>query len=146
MINMLSINISELIWTIVNFFLLYFLLKHFLYDPLVSFMDERKSRIDRGQEIEKEVLEAVSAEEISAGKELANARAEAARIIASAADAEKAEQDRLMSDAEARAAEEMLSARNAVREQYSRSGEKLAANREAYARSLADVVLSKYGK
>ena len=26
---MLSINVSELIWTIVNFFLLYFLLKRF---------------------------------------------------------------------------------------------------------------------
>ena len=31
---MLSINISELIWTIINFFLLYFVLKRFLFDPV----------------------------------------------------------------------------------------------------------------
>ena len=31
---MLSINISELIWTIINFFLLFFLLKRFLFDPV----------------------------------------------------------------------------------------------------------------
>ena len=39
---MLSINISELVLTVISFFLLLFLLKHFLYDPLIRFMDERK--------------------------------------------------------------------------------------------------------
>ena len=33
---MLSINASELIWTIINFFLLFFVLKHFLFDPLLK--------------------------------------------------------------------------------------------------------------
>ena len=43
---MLSINVSELIWTIVNFFLLYFLLKRFLYTPVVRFLDKRQARLD----------------------------------------------------------------------------------------------------
>ena len=43
---MLSINISELIWTIINFFLLFFLLKRFLYDPIIRFTDARRARID----------------------------------------------------------------------------------------------------
>ena len=38
---MLSINISELIWTIINFFLLYFLLKHFL-TPWCAFSTRAK--------------------------------------------------------------------------------------------------------
>ena len=42
---MLSINISEVILTVLNFFLLYFLLKRFLYTPLIRFMDERQGRL-----------------------------------------------------------------------------------------------------
>lgn len=54
---MLSINISELIWGIINFFLLYFLLKRFLFKPIISFMDKRKERIESGYEDEKHALE-----------------------------------------------------------------------------------------
>ena len=43
---MISINISELIWTVINFFLLLFLLNRFLYKPVISFMEERQARID----------------------------------------------------------------------------------------------------
>lgn len=45
---MLSINPSELIWTILCFLALLFLLNRFLFRPLVRFMDERKARIDAG--------------------------------------------------------------------------------------------------
>ena len=45
---MLSINPSELIWTILGFFALLFLLNQFLYKPIVRFMDERRARIDAG--------------------------------------------------------------------------------------------------
>lgn len=54
---MLSINISELIWGIINFFLLYFLLKRFLFKPIMSFMDKRGQRIEAGYEDEKHALE-----------------------------------------------------------------------------------------
>jgi len=37
-----------MIWTIINFFLLMFLLKIFLYTPLLKFMDAQKARIDEG--------------------------------------------------------------------------------------------------
>ena len=39
---MLSINISELVLTIISFFLLLFLLNKFLYQPVLKFMKERK--------------------------------------------------------------------------------------------------------
>lgn len=45
---MLSINPSEVIWTILCFFALLFVLDRLLYRPLVRFMDERKARIDAG--------------------------------------------------------------------------------------------------
>ena len=51
---MLSINLSELIWTIINFFLLFFLLRRFLYKPICEHMDARQARIDAGLEKERE--------------------------------------------------------------------------------------------
>ena len=61
---MLSINISELVLTAISFFLLFFLLKHFLYDPLIRFMDERNARIEEGLDAEKQALAAVQANEM----------------------------------------------------------------------------------
>ena len=46
----MSINVSEVIWTIVCFFALLFVLKKFLFDPLVRFMEARQASIDEGHE------------------------------------------------------------------------------------------------
>lgn len=86
---MLSINFSELIWTIINFFLLYFLLKRFLYDPITRFMDARRERLDEALEKEREAQARVAEndEQIEQEKELR--RAEAKKLIAEAAEADK---------------------------------------------------------
>ena len=44
----MSINVSEVIWTIVCFFALLFVLKKFLFDPLLRFMEQRQAAIDQG--------------------------------------------------------------------------------------------------
>ena len=41
----MSINISELIWTVICFFVLLVVLKKLLFDPLVSFMAARDARL-----------------------------------------------------------------------------------------------------
>ena len=46
----MSINVSEVIWTIVCFFALLFVLKKFLFDPLIRFMEQRQATIDQGLE------------------------------------------------------------------------------------------------
>ena len=46
----MSINVSEVIWTIVCFFALLFVLKKFLFDPLIKFMDQRQANIDQSLE------------------------------------------------------------------------------------------------
>ena len=46
----MSINVSEVIWTIVCFFVLLFVLKKFLFDPLIKFMDQRQANIDQSLE------------------------------------------------------------------------------------------------
>ena len=59
---MLTINPSETIWTILGFLALLFLLKRFLYDPILRVMDERRARIDAGLNEEKRAQEALDAE------------------------------------------------------------------------------------
>ena len=71
----MSINISELIWTVICFFVLLVVLKKLLFDPLVSFMAARDARIQDG---------------ISAGR-TAQARSDAQRRQSAAADALLAE-------------------------------------------------------
>ena len=46
----MSINVSEVIWTIVCFFALLFVLKKFLFDPLIRFMEQRQAALDQGLE------------------------------------------------------------------------------------------------
>ena len=77
----MSINISELIWTVICFFVLLVVLKKLLFDPLVSFMAARDARIQDG---------------ISAGRTAqqqldAAARSDAQRRQSAAADALLAE-------------------------------------------------------
>ncbi len=59
---MLSINPSELIWTVLCFFALLFVLNRLLFRPLVRFMDERKAKIDAGLDEERAAQAALDEE------------------------------------------------------------------------------------
>ena len=78
---MLSINISELIWTIVNFFLLLFLLKRFLYQPICEHMDARQARIDAGLEQERQAKAALQAIDESMSQQQQSAREEGRALL-----------------------------------------------------------------
>ena len=88
---MLSINISELIWTIINFFLLLFLLKHFLFDPISRFMDDRQTRIDAGTEAERQAKAELEENARQLEERKTETRREARELLdkAAAADAER---------------------------------------------------------
>lgn len=78
---MLSINISELILTILNFFLLFFVLDRLLFKPLISFMDARQSRIDAGLEKERSAQEAIEADKQQNEQREAECRRKAEQIL-----------------------------------------------------------------
>lgn len=79
----MSINISELIWTVICFFVLLVVLKKLLFDPLVSFMAARDARIQDGLNAGRTAQQQHDA--------AARARSEAQRKQAAAADALLAE-------------------------------------------------------
>ena len=63
---MLSINISETIWTVINFFLLLFVLKRFLFDPILKVMDAREAKINAGTEAAQKAQAALEEKEYTA--------------------------------------------------------------------------------
>lgn len=79
----MSINISELIWTVICFFVLLVVLKKLLFDPLVSFMAARDARIQDGLSAGRTAQQQLDA--------AARARSEAQRKQTAAADALLAE-------------------------------------------------------
>ena len=79
----MSINISELIWTVICFFVLLVVLKKLLFDPLVSFMAARDARIQDGLNAGRTAQQQLDA--------AARVRSEAQRKQAAAADALLAE-------------------------------------------------------
>ena len=138
---MLSINVSELIWTIINFFLLYFLLKRFLYTPVVRFLDARQARLDEAEKKEAEARAAADEIDRQIEEQKALRREEAAEILAEAqkADAEQSRQ----SFAEAKeAAERALEDANAaLRAEQERERASLASDTPELAAMLAERLL-----
>ena len=79
---MISINISELIWTVINFFLLFFLLNRFLYKPVISFMEGRQARIDAKLREEEEARARIEENDARLQEEKARSREAAKKILA----------------------------------------------------------------
>ena len=76
----MSINVSEVIWTVICFFALLFVLKKFLFGPLVKFMDERQARIDAGEVLRRE-SEQLMQKNAAALEENWKARSDEAKIL-----------------------------------------------------------------
>lgn len=140
---MLSINFSDLILTILSFFLLLFLLNKFLYQPVLKFTRERQARIDAQLASEhaaneqaaesKRRIEAEKAERREQAKAmLANARREQAK--------EQEEQAKLLASESASARSE---ARGRVELMAQDIKTELAENKDELAEILAERLIGK---
>ncbi len=124
---MLSINISELIWTVINFFLLLFLLKRFLFDPIGRFMDQRQARIDAGFEAERQAEEELRRNAERLDEEKAECRLEAGRILT-----RSGEEDQSLS------AQRFAEAKAEAGQARQEAAERLSAQREQEEAALSD--------
>ena len=138
---MLSINVSELIWTIVNFFLLYFLLKRFLYTPVVRFLDARQARLDEAEKKEAEARAAADEIDRQIEGQKALRREEAAAILSEAqkADAEQSRQS--FAEAKDAAARALEDANASLRAEQERERALLASDTPELAAMLAERLL-----
>ncbi len=138
---MLSINISELIWTVINFFLLFFLLRHFLYKPICEHMDARQARIDAGLEKEREAKAALEGAELRQLQEQQAAREEArARLQRTEEETERESGETILA-ARRKARDDEESIREQMREDSRQTHARLAEAEPALAERLAGLLL-----
>lgn len=99
----LEVSVPEFIWTVINFFVLLFLLKRFLYDPVLKFMEERSSRIEAGLNEGKRAEKALAENEAKLAEQLSESGNAARELVGDArSDAEK-EKAKLLGGAHAEA-------------------------------------------
>ena len=139
---MLSINISELVLTAISFFLLFFLLKRFLYDPLLRFMDERNARIEEGLDAEKQALAAVQANEMLLEAKRKESMDQAKRIAEQARSADEQRREAALQQARQSAGESRSRAREELCRLQESESEKLRDSETELAALLADRLLS----
>jgi len=140
---MLTINISEVIWTVINFFLLYFILKALLFNPIVKHMDERNARVKEGFDAEKEALEAVSRHDEELEQRMDENRAEARRLIAAGKQADDAKRAQTLKDARADAANERQLLREKAVANDAASRDAIGLNREKLAAALGERLMGR---
>ena len=59
----MSINVSELIWTVICFLVLLLVLKKLLYDPIIRFTDARNGRVKESMDAGKAAHDALEENE-----------------------------------------------------------------------------------
>ena len=139
---MLSINISELVLTAISFFLLFFLLKRFLYDPLIRFMDERNARIEEGLDAEKQALAAVQANEMLLEAKRKESMDQAKHIAEQARSADEQRREAALHQARLIAGESLSRTKEDVCKLLEQESGKLRAEEDELAALLADRLLS----
>ena len=139
---MLNLN-WQIIWTFVNIIVLFLLLKKFLFSRVTRIMDEREALINGN--IEQAEQQSREAEELKTRNEaeLANAKAEAASIVAEAKARGQKEYDKQLAAAREDAARVMQEANRTIEEQRAAALDGLKASIAGIALAAASKVLEK---
>ncbi len=139
---MLNLN-WQIIWTFVNIIVLFLLLKKFLFSRVTRIMDEREALINGN--IEQAEQQSREAEELKTRyeAELANAKAEAASIVAEAKARGQKEYDKQLAAAREDAARVMQEANRTIEEQRAAALDGLKASIAGIALAAASKVLEK---
>lgn len=140
---MLSINFSELVLTIISFFLMLYLLNKFLYTPVLKFMRERQARVDASLEKERLAQEDASALEAKINADLAAKRDEAKANLAKQRAQDGKESEEYAKRLRAESAQERRDAKARVEKEAERVSAELTAHKTELARTLADKLLGK---
>lgn len=140
---MLSINFSELVLTIISFFLLLFLLNKFLYTPVLKFMRERQARVDASLEKERLAQEEASALEAQINADLAAKRDEAKADLAKQRAQDGKESDEYAKRLREESAQERRDAKARVEKEAEDVSAALDTQKTELARTLADRLLGK---
>ncbi len=117
---MLSLDLN-LVWNIVNLVVLYLLLRHFLFKPVMGIMDKRKKIIEDGLKNAQDAQSDAKKMKQEYEDALKGAKQESAQIIENARSAAKNEYDRIVGEAGDKAGNIIESAKETVRVERERT-------------------------
>ena len=95
---MVNIN-TTMLWEVINFFVLLWLLKRFLYEPMTNMLDKRKNKIESDLEEAKEKKKEARELKKKYENELKNARQEAQEIVENAEERGKKKAEEIVENA-----------------------------------------------
>lgn len=135
---MLTINISELLLTILSFFVLMFLLNKLLFKPVISFRAQRQKRVEGCHEQERQAEEKLAGTRRELDERRALSLKEAENILVQGRTQAQAEADRTTRQAHAEAESTMRRAEEEARSLRETGGKAIEEKRRQLAQSLAD--------
>ncbi|HJD03192.1 MAG: F0F1 ATP synthase subunit B [Mediterraneibacter sp.] len=121
---MLSLDLN-LVWNIINLVVLYLLLSHFLFKPVMGIMDKRKKIIEDGLKNAQDAQNDAKKMKQEYEDALKGAKQESAQIIENARSAAKNEYDRIVGEAGDKAGNIIESAKETVRVERERTMKEL---------------------
>ena len=135
---MLTINISELLLTVLSFFILMFLLNKLLFKPVISFREQRQKGIDDCFEQERQAKEKLAETQKDLDCRRSESLKQAESIMADARSKAQQEAEYIAKQAESQAEEKMQQAAREAEELRKAGGEALEEQRRQLAADLAD--------
>ncbi|HIR85989.1 MAG TPA: ATP synthase F0 subunit B [Candidatus Limivicinus faecipullorum] len=135
---MLTINISELLLTVLSFFILMFLLNKLLFKPVISFREQRQKGIDDCFEQERQAKEKLAETQKDLDCRRSESLKQAESIMADARSKAQQEAENIAKQAESQAEEKMQQAAREAEELRKAGGEALEEQRRQLAADLAD--------
>lgn len=139
---MLTINISELLLTILSFFILMLLLDRLLFRPVISFREQRQKRIDQCYEKERAAKEELGRKEKELSCRRADSLKEAESIVAAARSQAQDEADQAEKQAQLGVNEKLRQAEEEARKLADQGSKALEPQCRRLAESLADRLCS----
>ena len=137
----MSINVSELIWTILCFFVLLFVLKKLLIDPLLKVMDARNANVAEGLEAGRQAQLAREENDEALQQAKKDAAQQASALVQEAKNAdEKARQD-AVAEAKQSAAQSMKDRREQLKAEEQAVSAELEQELPALVETLASALL-----
>ena len=137
----MSINVSELIWTILCFFVLLFVLKKLLIDPLLKVMDARNANVAEGLEAGRQAQLAREENDEALQQAKKDAAQQANVLVQEAKSADEKARQTAVAEAKQSAAQSMKDTREQLRAEEQAVSAELEQELPALVETLAAALL-----
>ena len=137
----MSINVSELIWTILCFFVLLFVLKKLLLDPILKVMDARNANVAEGLEAGRQAQLAREENDEALQQAKKDAAQQASALVQEAKSADEKARQAAVAEAKQSAAQSMKDKREQLKAEEQAVSEALSQELPALVETLAAALL-----